>query len=423
MIREFNLKIDWVLVFLLTLPTFYIAGTDLRSSQAIFFQYAAILLLAAMHVNKWLGGFLAWCTFQTIFFKSVQPGGQALHYLFYGLMIYQIIVFFSKSNETKKYAKAILFVLLFNVGWCFLQMKQIDPVMQMTDFQIQSKFSEYSGFFALPAFLGNYAAAALPLSFIVSYWFIPAFLIALFFSKSSFSIISAYLAVLFFFWFKSRRAFWILLAVTTAVSAFYVINFDMPTGQFERRAKIWRLIVNIAAKNQFLGTGLGTYKNVVFGETEPRHRTIATNDPAFLKNFLTKEAFDNQKEDLGKHLQSMSAENFVISNVRVELVKNGIDFKQWSNAHNEYLEAFYETGIIGLIFIFGYIYDTFRRFWESGRKNIQCVALMASFIAILVVSFGHFPFHVARLAGPFLVIMALLEVSLIESRKVSQEAW
>ena len=70
--------------------------------------------------------------------------------------------------------------------------------------------------------------------------------------------------------------------------------------------------------------------------------------------------------------------------------------------------------------IIGYGVDLFRRFFSLGlQKNGMALGLASSFIAILIISFGHFPFHVARIAGPFIVIMALFESTIFRAEDVT----
>ena len=68
-----------------------------------------------------------------------------------------------------------------------------------------------------------------------------------------------------------------------------------------------------------------------------------------------------------------------------------------------------------------FIVDMFKRFFRFGTLSLQSVVLMSSFVALLVVCFAHFPFHVARLAGPMIVLVAFLEISLLRGRERIEE--
>lgn len=409
MIREFRLKIDWLLWFIILLPTFYMANKDLRHVQMNFFQIAVMALVGIMHVNRYMGLFLLWCIFQFVFFARTPDQGIALQNVLYGALIYQFIAFFFKKDNIRKYFWAFFGVLALNIIWCFRQYCQVDPIMGNAEPWNLNYFSEYPGLFALPAFLGNYAAAILPLTFALNWFLFPVALVALFLSKSTFSVMAALAACLFFFWFRKRIVFWGILLIGGLSLGVYAIKYDLPTGEFGRRFNCWKIVEKEAFSNQFFGHGIGNFNKFLIMESTPRHEFIATWNPDDVLSFMANQAKLNGKPELAtKILETKSIDSR-------ELQKNGMDIQQWDQAHNEFLQAFFETGFFGLGLICLFIWDIFKRFFKYGRKNLYALSLASSFIAILIVSFGHFPFHLARLAGPFIVILALLEVALLET--------
>lgn len=409
MIREFKLKIDWLFWFILLLPTFYMANKDLRHVQMNFFQIATMVLVGVMHINRQVGLFLLWCLFQFVFFSRSPDQGIALQNVLYGALIYQFIVFFYKKGSFKKYFWAFSGVLILNIIWCVRQSYQMDPIMTNAEPWNLNYFSEFPGFFGLPAFLGNYAAAVLPLTFALSWVLFPFALIALFFSKSTFSVLAALVSTLFFFWFRKRIVFWAILLIGGLLFGFYAFKYDLPTGDFGRRLNCWKIVEREAFQKQFFGHGIGNFKDFLIFESSPRHDFLATRNPENVFPFMVEQAKLNGKPEVAAKLIETKTLD------QRELQKNGMDFQVWEYVHNEFLQAFFETGLLGLAIICFFIFDIFRRFFEVGKRNIYALSLVSSFLAILIVSFGHFPFHLARLAGPFIVIMALLEVSLLEA--------
>jgi len=422
MIREINLKIDWLLYFIVLLPTFYVAGSDLRLAQMNFFQISAILLVALMHINKWIGAFLAWALFQFTFFTNMPVQSETLYNLFLGAVLYQFIVMFSNKTEFKKYFWAFTGLLAVNVFWCFAQIAQLDLIFNMADSENQIKFTEYPGFFGLPAFLGNFASAVLPLSMFLSLWMAPIALLALFFSKSTFSVLAGLVSGLFFLWFRKRIVFWIVLLAGTASFLTYAIKYDMPTGEFGRRLEVWKIVLGQAFKKQFFGFGIGNYQNFYLVEATPSHKHVVTNDKTYFTKFLQDRAAEEGKTEVVDVLQNINP-NYDIFALKKFLRKHGMDFQRWESVHNEFIELFFETGLVGIFIVFGFIFDLFKRFWRYGRKELHTVALMSAFIAILIVSFGHFPFHLARLAGPFIAMIAFLEVALLQSKRTLENTW
>lgn len=415
MTREFKLRIDWLFWFIILLPTFYMVNKDWRHVQMNFFQIAAMVLIGVMHVNRYVGLFLLWCVFQFVFFTRIPEQGLILQNVLYGALIYQFVALFCQKENFKKYFWAFSGVLILNVFWCVRQIYQSDPILTNSEYWNLNYFSEYSGLFGLPAFLGNYAAAILPLSFVLSWTLFPFALIALFFSKSTFSVLAALAAALFYFWFRKRLVFWAILLIGSIGFGVYAVKYDLPTGEFGRRLKCWQIVEREAFKKQFFGHGIGKYKDFHVFEMTPRHDFFATHDLAMFPGFVIEQARLNGKPEIGQQI----IETKMIK--EEDLEKAGMDIHRWESVHNEFLQAFYETGFVGLSFILLFIWDVFRRFTSYCRNSHLALGLVSSFLAILIVSFGHFPFHLARLAGPFVAIMGLMEAVLIDGKR-SREA-
>lgn len=103
-------------------------------------------------------------------------------------------------------------------------------------------------------------------------------------------------------------------------------------------------------------------------------------------------------------------------------------------AHNEYIQTLFETGIIGLSIVALFIANIFRRFisilvyrrrvWGGSFLMIlkfwDIIPLMISFIVILVVSCLSFPFHVPSTAFIAFTIIIILEQNLNETFKISK---
>lgn len=415
MIRSFNFKIDWTLLFILLLPTFYIMNVDLREAQTSFFQIAVVLLVAVTHVNRYIGYFLIWVVFQHTVLKLDVDEGQLFN-LFLGAVVYHFLVKFSKPSEFKKYFWVFGWLLLINCVWVVRQMYQADPIFSMHDQEVQRIFSDFSGFFGLPAFLGNFGAVVAPLAFYSSFTFLPLAFIAVYYSKSTFSAVALLSGVLFYLWFKKRIVFWVMLVVMGLSCLIYAVKVDYPTGQFDRRLKVWQIIEKLSFRQQFTGHGLGKLKDFYVFEISPSHNMIATENTGTLKQFFVKEASrtgDNQ------FISEVIKEND-LSKVRDLFRKHEMGIEQWAQAHNEFLQVFFETGFIGVLIVIFYIVDLFKRFLKYGKKSRVVLALMSAFVGILVVSLGHFPFHLARLTGSYLVIMAFLDLSLLVCQKSSE---
>lgn len=414
MTREFKFKADWLLWFLILLPTFYIVGKDLRHVQISFFQVAVIVMLGLYHVNKWIGAFLLFSVVQVLTFPEAAESTGIVQNIFMGALLYHFIVKY--AEETRKYYWALFGILALNLVWCIFQVYGIDPIFRMYDFGIQQKITEPCAFFSLPAFLGNYAAVIAPLIMTLNPWLVLFVPFALYFAKSTFSVVAAVVAVLFYLWFKKRLAFWIVGAVLIVGAIFYAVKFDAPSGQFGKRFKIWQLVIQHGFQKQFFGYGVGSYgKHHNFVEMEPSGNVAHVTNKRELAYFIVTEPKLIADKELIKAVSQIDPNDYKEESFRKLLVPKGINFKAWDNPHNEFVKVFFDMGLAGIFIVGGYLFSLSRRFLLNYKWNPKLIPLAGAAIAIVIVSFGHFPFYVARLGAIFIAILALFETELIKA--------
>lgn len=393
----------------------------MRQMQMNFFQISIFLLVALFHVNRYIGIFLGWATFQFIFFPNIPNQSHMMQNIFLAAILYHFIVKYADLESLKKYLWAFYGVLLLSCFWIALQANQIDPLFTNANQapHISRFISDYSGFFNLPQIMGNYVAAVMPFAFVLNPLLAGFSIIALGCSKSSFAVIAALMASLFFYWFRKRIVFWIILLIFGSAGTFWILKFDLPTGQFERRLNIWGTLLNQSFHKQFLGHGIGAYNSqYVFVEAEATGKTMMVQNNAELLKFLILEAGkipSPKKENVLNILTKIDPNQGIDLNKLNDLLKQQLfAFQVWAEAHNEFLQAFFEFGLFGVCIIFGYFLNLFRRFFYLDlQKEKIALGLAASTVAIFIVSAAHFPFHIARIAGPYLVILALFETMIL----------
>ena len=417
MIRKYEIKIDWLLWFLILLPIFYIFGEDVRNAQTDFFCFSVLVMLGLFHVNKYIGLLLLWFGFQVAILKMPIDATQLTN-LFIGVLLYQFIVWFGYTQNLKKYLWALCGLLMFNILWIPLQMYNVDPLWTSLNPDKQVMFSEYPGWFNLPAFLGNFCAVALPFCMTL-FWPMAIFaVVGLWFSKSTFSIVAAGLAFMAFFWFRKRLVFWLTLIFVVVGMGFYAKQ-DLQTGQFFRRLECWQKITRHAFKSQFMGHGLGNYGNeFVVAETTPDHEFLEISKPEHIfviAHDLAARKGDAELVALTKEM--IGTKQYDFDKLQDAFQAKGLDVMVWHEAHNEFLQVFNDGGLIALFLVGLYVFDVFRRFLNGGCQSLAGVCLFSAFIAILVISAGHFPFRLARLAGPFIAVLAFVEIHLKRCRK------
>lgn len=423
MTTKIDFKIDWLALFILLVPTFYVTGMDLREVQSSFFQLSVFALIAMIHCNKYIRYFLLITLFQYVAFPNLPINIHQMQGLFLGALAYHLIVKLADYARLKYYLWIMVGLLVFNCFWALLQAYQIDPIFIVRDMDKQPDgFRDYIGFFGLPAMFGNYGAVLLPISFALMPVTAGFSLISLWMAKSTFSVLAAVAGSGFFLWYRKRILFWIFTTIGIGITLSYILTTDMPSGQFPRRLKAWQKILVEAFKNQWMGHGFGSLsQKYFFAEVTPTHNIRMTNTEPELLNFLKEEAKDNKgaMEFLSTVDPNKLNQNFVrpqIGGLFSNTLQNfKMDVHAWKEVHNEFIQIFFELGIFGLIAMLAYIIDMFRRFYLYGRKSPFCITIGASFLAVVIISFGHFPFHVARLATPFLIIAAFFELGLLNA--------
>lgn len=331
--------------------------------QEQFFIYGVMLLFALSLFSeptralkcKSLGVFFAYLIFTTLIGEFGEMEKYYLQGICFGFLFYKLVYERINLNDLRKYAAWLYWLLFANLVLCFFQMFRHDPIFQHIHINLVPTHELVIGFMRLQAALGILAAMIAPILFILhpltSIIAIPLII----FSKSSAAAMAFVISIGFLSYFRMKKIHWILLVLAVlAAGAVYVIKYDMPSGQFGERFKIWEWSLRMTLLNKpFTGLGIGAFAK------------IAPQTP-----------------------QITQAENMT-----------------WIWAHNEYLQTLFELGIAGFVmmicFIKVRIEDFFRNSW-----NLELQALFGCFISILIVSFFHFPFHMAKMVGLTLFLLA-----------------
>jgi O-antigen ligase len=88
--------------------------------------------------------------------------------------------------------------------------------------------------------------------------------------------------------------------------------------------------------------------------------------------------------------------------------------ESWREAHNEYFQIWFETGLIGLGIMLMGIFTLFKRF----LRNIQedSIYLMSSFIVFLFISLTYFPMRISPLSLYGVIILGILTNKIGEAK-------
>lgn len=352
--------------FLVVSSFFWIPGMLPYPPQEMFLQYSAFVafglsfILPAKRVidPKWLGIFFIYLCAQTILFNFTSTSRMALVNVFLGMFLLRFFAERIDSHDFKGIGWSFIVLALANTGLLLLQKANIDPIFSSINPAMMPQ-ADTVGFMGSKFALGVWASLALPFVFRVHPLFVITLLPLFYFSHSSTACVAGVMAFLFMMWGMNKRIA-ILMSILLVIAAIvYVIKFDMPTGQFGKRFEVWLAAVTLSKDNIWMGHGLGKWKEMMV---------------------MTPQELPNT------------------------------ELKHWSWLHNDWLQFAFEGGVIGLLLLVAYFKDLFKSvkdFWGEFSDNLYLCT--SAFIALVVASTFHFPFHIGRLAGISIFILACLE--------------
>lgn len=348
---------------------FFWPGQLAYGPQEMFIRYSAFIFLGLSFFvpakrqisNVYLGLILLMALAHTLFYSFKPISQSALANICLGLLTVKIVA--ERINLDLKsigYLYAGLAVL--NIVMLIFQYFDMDPFFMNID-QATRKVIIPCGMMGAQYALGCIGALMTPFLFAANPWLCLLVVPLLVFGKASTAVLAFAFSFCFLMWFRNRVVFWSLVSFFVIGALAYVVFLDYPTGQFMKRLNIWWFGLFQMRLKPYFGYGLGGWFNTG----------------------ITSMQQNGQPE-------------------------------QWTWAHNEFLQYFYEFGLFGMFFLYAYFKNFIKKI-QLWNKDQQ--VMVAAFISLSLVSFFHFPFHIGRLAGISILILALMEAhtSRIENEK------
>jgi hypothetical protein len=345
----------------------------------MFKELGALLVVSSMVIwwvwkhNKWLAAMLAWLVIRMILPPTQTRGMITLTNVFMAVMTYLAIQYI--SIDLKKIYKAIAITLFIQITTVFLQ-----SVNMFFCWNAMSSGTRVWGLFGNSNWSGCYIAMTIPISMWLAredkrYYLgilgIPALVIM----KSQFALLAGIAGVLFYlyatnrdFILKSRVGIAIFLSVIslTAILCVKPLYFD-DGGRFN----IWDRIIKLSSVNP------------------STHNDIANQgeDPAFQSHFV-------QGWGVGEAYN-------ILPLIQSKILTMQRD--KWRQAHNEPIQILLEYGAIGLVLFIGLVISTLRKTCYSNSF------LMACLVALIVDSFGFFPFRISPIGYLGMIYLAIID--------------
>ena len=302
--------------------------------------------------NVFLALILFYGMVHTLLFGYHEYMRDALMNLFVGIVLIKVIAERVDLNR-KKLGWVFIGFILANYVLLILQYFDKDPIFQMVFFENRPEI-DMVGFMGIRYALASWGVLVTPFVYSVHPLACLLVLPLLYIGKSSTCVVGYWLVISFIMWIKHRKLFWIFVPITFVAGLWYILKFDMPKGQFMKRIKVWFGGIGIGRGTAWFGRGLGAWAATKF----------------------------------------------------VTIQQNGLP-EMWVWAHNEFLQYWYEQGVLGCLFVWAYFKNFFKH--VNVTKHYLTVA---GLIALSSIAMFHFPLHVARLAGISILIFAFMEASI-----------
>ena len=386
-----------MILFIMTCPIAYnISVGNLREFQEKFFQVTSMCLIALFAGNIWISLFLI-LNILLFLYSGGNVGMNQVMNVFLGTLLFIISRSFFSKNKFEDYSKYILWILALNILWMIFQAIGIDPIYIGQDAAgerlLTETFRNNIGLFGIKMANGIFITLCLPIIASLNIWIVPLLAIPLYFCRSSIVALSVFVSASFFLYHMRRKLFFPFI-LTGLIGGGIYIAYDLKDDPqtFYSRFPVWHSAIKFSTANP-LGYGPDSYRNftkqknfLFMGDEKYRHAiAYKVKDDALM--------FKYYDPDNGK----------------MERDYNGItpkDINWWDNAHSEYLQMLFEYGFFGIFLLLGLMKEMYRRFKYTMKDN-ELVTVTSCLLVYFVSGIGHFPFHLARLAFLFPILLGI----------------
>lgn len=387
-----NITQRLLLAFLVICPVYFHSGIfmgfkTLRVGQEQFFQIAATVLYAVFLVpNVFLASFLIWACFLFAYWGFPNVAGAYVLNILFATIVFHVFYLCAKESFADRCFNALKWLVFVNIVFMALQACNFDPVYFSITQHIQNK--DLVGIMGLKAFNGMFLALMVP---VIAYSNLFLGLLLLFpiaLCESSAALIAACLCLFLTVFYEivqtNKKVFFGLIGAIVVFCGFYVAH-DYKSGMFYDRMSLWRVVIQDSVKRPVTGYGLDSFRHV-----------------GGAKDFMYLKEVDSGKSYAFKYHPETNS--FIPPK---EASKTSV-FDPWDHPHNELVSLFFEFGVIGLILIYLFGRDIWRRYQTVPVEDEPYYRVFVLFfLALLVNSMAHFPFHVARVGYLIPVMLGL----------------
>ena len=384
-------------LFMAIAPIFYLTNSgDLRDAQAKFYQLGAIALISCFIENIWLTMFMLLNLF-LLLSTGVETGINQVLNVFIGCLLFTVSKNYFKNKSFMDFSKVILWICFFNISWMMLQVLNIDPlyVGQMANGTplIGQVFNDPLGLFGIKMANGIFLSIASMVMAVLNQYIGMLIIIPILMSHASTAVLAWIVSMLFFTWHIKRRLFIILSIIgVLGIGTYIVLDQKDDPNTFKSRFGMWHMVTRYSIINP-IGFGPDSFRNL---NEKKKFMFVSDNhyNPAIMVFNQANSEADVQYYDPKRGITNEPWKG------------NQNEINVWDNAHNEYLQLFFEYGIIGVLLLIGLFRDMIIRFNRCDKTN-ELIMLTSILLVYFVSSISHFPLHLARLGCLFPIFLGV----------------
>ena len=356
----------------------------------LFIVLAACMLtflLCLSKINVWVRLLTAWILVNTLI------GQYPLQSIWYFLFVMAAAMFyllcFHSAITVKDIVPIFPTVMLLQLLFLALQTWGVDPIFKSLTTQVV-----LFGAVGEPMRLCSFAVCSSGFLVLYKKWLILPVIGLTILLNSSGAFNAVMLGVILYGvmnilkYYKGRRKVaWVTITALLCSISILSSMFLYLDGKFEffnapnERWAAWKKTVYIANHKPIQGWGLDTYKIL----------------------------FPINSEKLFKPLKAKNPEWWIGD-------KKG-DWLIWREAHNDWLQMYFELGLIGIFIIGGYVISCIYRFIKS-EKSQTIIIIMSGMIVCGADMIGHFPMRMIRVIPVIILLLILFEKNLRLKEKV-----
>lgn len=409
--------------FLLTVPIFLPMNVmDLRVVQERYFQVGVMVIGSLYFGNIWMTLFM-WLNLVLFYMNGCVVGSSQILNIFCTGLLFAFSRDFFKNRSIRPYLNALYIVAILTITFMIMQSLSIDPISveKKHDGAIayNDSFNMLTGLFCLPAFNGMFLTIISALLIFTGSWVGFLMAVPIYFSKSSGAFLG--FAAIVAFWayyykpnelrlidahevirllintilipinFIIKRFFlFVIGAMAVVFIAYTAHDYKVDKLTYNSRFENWMHMISLSAQKP-LGWGPDSFRNYT-----KRKNFLFCSDENYNPLLRVKK---NDKEDMIRYFSAdrgKTMERFA--------GKVPVSINKWEEAHNEFIQFFFEYGILGLLLAGLFFKELYDRFVLT-EKTGELLALTAVIIALLMFSTTQFQFHLARLSGIIGIIL------------------